>query len=67
LDAQTELNAVFKAAIETAPPVGLSIWHFLLDKPIEKWLTCFAIVYTVLQIAVLVRREFWRRKERAEP
>lgn len=55
------LGNVAKAAAETAPPAGLVGWHYLLDLPIEKWLTVLVILYTVLQIVVLVRKEFMRR------
>ena len=60
------INAVGKAAVEIAPPAGLAVWHALLDMPIEKWLTLAAIVYTALQIIVLLRKEFFKRKEASQ-
>lgn len=55
------LGNVAKAAIETAPPASLVAWHYLLDLPIEKWLTAITIAYVILQFIVLVRREFVKR------
>jgi hypothetical protein len=31
--------------------------------PVEKWVSLAVLVFTVLQIVVLVRREFIKRKE----
>jgi hypothetical protein len=58
---QQTLSNVTKATVETAPPAALAAWHCVLDQPIEKWLTLFAILYTVLQIVVLIRKEFIKR------
>lgn len=58
-------HSLAKAGAEVSPPVGLTAWHFLTGQPIEKWLTALAIVYTVLQIVVLVRKEFLKRREKA--
>ncbi len=59
------MNQPVKAAAEVSPPAGLVAWHYFTGLPIEKWLTGLAIVYTVLQIVVLVRKEFIKRKEKA--
>lgn len=60
-DSTSTGHQIFKAAAETAPPAVLAAWYYLADQPIEKWLTVFAILYTILQIIVLVRREFVKR------
>lgn len=65
-DGGRTINAVAKATLETAPPAGLALWHTLLDLPIEKWLTSFAIIYTALQIVVLIRKEFLKRQEASQ-
>lgn len=59
------MNPTAKATAEVSPPVALSAWYFITGVPIEKWLTALAIVYTLLQIVVLVRKEFLKRKEKA--
>ena len=57
------MNPSIKATAEVSPPVGLSAYYYLAGQPIEKWLTALAILYTVLQIVVLVRKEFIKRKK----
>lgn len=57
-------HSVVKASAEVSPPVGLATWQYVAGQPIDKWLTALAIVYTVLQIVVLVRKEFLKRREK---
>ncbi len=59
------MNQPVKAAAEVSPQASLVAWHYFTGLPIEKWLTGLAILYTVLQIVVLVRKEFIKRKENA--
>lgn len=61
----TSGHSLAKAGAEVSPPAGLVAWHYFTGLPIEKWLTGLAIVYTVLQIVVLVRKEFIKRREKA--
>jgi len=58
-------HQVAKASAEVSPPVGLVTWNYLAEQPIDKWLTALAIVYTLLQIVVLVRKEFIKRRRKA--
>jgi hypothetical protein len=51
-----------KAAAETAPPLAVAGYHYLLQMPIEKWVSVATLLYVLLQVVVLARKEFFKRK-----
>jgi hypothetical protein len=58
-------NQVADAVVRAAPPAAVTFSDLVLGMPVEKWLTVTLIIYTVLQIVLLVRDRVVRRK-RAE-
>jgi hypothetical protein len=58
----TTSQQIAEGAVKAAPAVGVSAWHYVLGMPVEKWVSVAALLFTVLQIIVLVRKEFWKRK-----
>jgi hypothetical protein len=53
-------NDVVASAVKTAPPVSV-VGATLLGYPMANWVMALTIIYTSLQIAVLVRDKFWPR------
>lgn len=59
-------NQVADAVLKATPPAAVAFYDQVLGMPVEKWLTITLIVYTVLQIALLVRDRLVRRKRRTD-
>lgn len=53
---------IISAASKAAPPVGVTVWQYLLGLPVEKWVAVATLIYILLQAAVLVRKEFFKRR-----
>lgn len=58
--AQSVAHEVAVAGAKAAPAVSISAWHWLLERPVETWVSVAVLVFTVLQIIVLVRDKFLR-------
>ena len=50
------------AVLKAAPPAAVSFSNQVLGMPVEKWLTITLIIYTVLQIVLLVRDRIVKRR-----
>lgn len=61
-DTQSALVEIAKGGAKALPAASLTGWHYVLDRPVEFWVSVAVLTYTVLQIVVLVRREFFRRE-----
>lgn len=59
-------NQVADAVLKAAPPAAVTFSDLVLGMPVEKWLTVTLIIYTVLQIVLLVRDRVIRRKREAD-
>lgn len=44
-----------KELVKSAPPVAVTAWHYLLDLPVEKWVSVVTLIYVGLQAFFLVR------------
>lgn len=51
-----------KGAAKASPGLLVSFLTFVLQTPVEKWVSVAVLVFTVLQIAVLIRKEFFKRR-----
>lgn len=58
-------NQAVDAVVKASPPAAVTFSDLVLGVPVEKWLTVTLIIYTVLQIVLLVRDRVIRNK-RAE-
>jgi hypothetical protein len=56
------IDAAAKGALKASPAGAVVFWNYVLGIPVEKWVSLAVLVFTVLQIVVLVRREFLKRK-----
>lgn len=59
-------NQVADAVIKAAPPAAVTFSDLVLGMPVEKWLTITLIIYTLLQIVLLVRDRIVRRKRETD-
>ena len=62
LSDQTQ-SIIHEAAVggaKAAPAGVVSFWYWLLERPVETWVSVAVLVFTVLQIVVLVRDKFVR-------
>lgn len=50
------------AIVRATPPAAVSFSNQVLGMPVEKWLTITLIIYTVLQIALLIRDRIVRNR-----
>jgi hypothetical protein len=57
------IDAAARGALKASPGGAVVAWNYILGMPVEKWVSLAVLVFTVLQIVVLVRREFIKRKE----
>jgi hypothetical protein len=57
------IEGALKGGARATPGVLVVTWNHFTAMPIDKWVQLAVLVFTVLQIVVLVRREFWKRKE----
>lgn len=60
------IEAAARGAIKASPGGAVAAWYYVLDMPVEKWVSLAVLMFTVLQIVVLIRREFIKRKEPAK-
>ena len=59
-------NQAVDAAVKATPPAAVTFSDLVLGMPVEKWLTVVLIIYTVLQIVLLVRDRVIRKKRKAD-
>lgn len=59
-------NEIADAIVKAAPPAALTFSDLVLGLTVEKWLTVTMIIYTVLQIVLIVRDRLVRRKRRTD-
>lgn len=57
------IDAAAKGALKAGPAGVVTFLYSVLDVPVEKWVSASVLIFTVLQIVVLIRREFIRRKD----
>ena len=61
-----QTNQVIDAVVKAAPPAAVTFSDLVLGMPVEKWLTITLIIYTLLQIVLLVRDRIVRRKRETD-
>jgi len=54
-------NEVTQIALKTSPPALVTMWHYVLGLPVEKWVAVATLIYVVVQTVVLVRDKFFRK------
>jgi hypothetical protein len=59
-----QTNSAIDGAVKALPPAAVSFSDIVLGIPVEKWLTITLIIYTVLQILLLVRDRIILRREK---
>lgn len=59
-------NEITDAVVKGMPPAAVTFANQVFGVPIEKWLTVIMIIYTVLQIVVIVRDRLVRRKRESD-
>lgn len=64
--AESALREVAVAGAKAAPAVSVSAWHYVLNLPVEKWVSVAVLIFTVLQIAVLIRDKIIRDRKAKE-
>ena len=57
-----QTDQVADAVLKAAPPAAVTFSNTVLGMPVEKWLTITLIIYTVLQIVLLVRDRIITRR-----
>lgn len=62
-DAQSIIHEVAVAGAKAAPAVSVSAWHYVLNLPVEKWVSIAVLVFTILQVVVLIRDKFVRDRD----
>lgn len=55
-------SSASSAIIKTTPPWAAIAANTVFGMTLNDWVMLFALIYTVLQIVVLIRNEFIRRK-----
>lgn len=56
------VEGALKGGARAIPGVILIAWEHVSSVPINTWVQLAVLVFTVLQIVVLVRKEFFKRK-----
>lgn len=51
-----------KGGAKASPGLAVTVLTYLYNMPVEKWVSGAVLVFTVLQIVVLVRREFLHKR-----
>lgn len=59
-EAQSILHEVAVAGAKATPAISVSAWHYVLNLPVEKWVSIAVLIFTVLQVVVLIRDKFIR-------
>lgn len=62
--AQSVIREVAVAGAKAAPAVSVSAWYWILNLPVEKWVSIAVLVFTVLQIGILFRDKVLRDPQR---
>lgn len=57
-------DQITSAAMKSSPPVAVTLWHYLLNLPVEKWVSFATLIYVLLQGFFLVRNEMKKRGKR---
>ncbi len=57
-----QTNQIADAVLKATPPAAVTFTNTVLGMPVEKWLTITLIIYTVLQIVLLVRDRIIKRR-----
>lgn len=53
-------------AVQAAPGVAFTVVNWMLDIPVEKWVSVATLIFVVLQIFFLLRDRMKKRKARHE-
>ena len=61
-----QTNQAIDAIAKMSPPAAVTFSNTLLNMPVEKWLTVLMIVYTVLQVFLLIRDRVIRRRRKTD-
>ena len=62
--AQSAVRELAIAGAKAAPAVSVSAWYWVLNLPVEKWVSIAVLVFTVLQILILFRDKVLRDPQR---
>lgn len=54
------------AAVRALPPAAVTFSDVVLGTPVEKWLTLVMIIYTLLQIGLLIRDRILRKRREGD-
>lgn len=58
--AQSVTHELVVGGAKAAPAGAVSLWYWLFDRPVETWVSIAVLIFTVLQIVVLIRDKFLR-------
>lgn len=56
------VDGAVKGGARASPGLVVILWEKMSAVPIDKWVQAAVLVFTLLQIVVLVRKEFFKRK-----
>lgn len=56
--------SIHKEIFKAAPPVAVTAWRYLLDLPVEKWVSVATLIYVLLQGYFLLRNELRKRDKK---
>lgn len=62
--AQSVVREVAVAGAKAAPAVSVSAWYWVLNLPVEKWVSIAVLIFTLLQIWILFRDKVLRDPQR---
>lgn len=62
--AESVIREVVVAGAKAAPAVSVSAWYWVLNLPVEKWVSIAVLIFTVLQIGILFRDKVLRDPQR---
>lgn len=58
------IDGATRGALKASPAGAVMFFNYVLSIPVEKWVSVAVLVFTVLQIVVLIRREFLKRSSK---
>lgn len=62
--AESAIREIAVAGAKAAPAVSVSAWYWVLNLPVEKWVSIAVLIFTVLQIGILFRDKVLRDPQR---
>lgn len=61
---QEQTTSITMASVKAAPPVAVTFTEFILGIPLADWVQFATLVYVALQIFIIVRDQFKKRRDR---